>query len=265
MKPMFLLIASLLASQSAFAIHGDDVMEADLAQRTCAIYSRNSKTKEVLSMCTANLLTPSVMLSAAHCVLNQKSLDFLYRAKQLKEPTQEEDVESAVLCGDEKKARWIIESKAHPNFLLNSPFPIGDIGIFKINKTTGFDVKESIPLARTPEQAYKLVKRGDCRVVGYGINDEVNPSPQPKLHMTVPQLSVDEFAKAGMGDFITIGTGKNTTKFAYDHGDSGGALYCRDEDKRWVLVSINAIILAGQLPLATAVSRYIPFIEENLN
>ncbi len=205
-------------------------------------------------VCTGNLISPTVVLTAAHCVLPQSDgyLYVGYGADRLDEVTTFSDVE----------ASW-----KHPRYSKN--LLVNDIGLLLLPAALPESLVSPLPTSQSIQNALKASK-GNYEIAGWGV-DQNGESATYLKHTYVSDQTLVARKTLGWNNKVWLAVGKfNKTEKIYSgacNGDSGGPLYALASGKK-TLIGLTSWGAAdcelGKPSVYTRLSYYLSDVQTGL-
>ena len=235
------------------------VSEPGLAVRTCVIgYSRNGD-DQLYFDCTANVYSGNILITAAHCIPGQEAIDKLNSGPDRPSPLMRaEELEPQLYCpgADDAKFTVIGASPEFKHVMLDAH----DVAIIRADRKLNIP---DISLVRSKDEEDQLLRNADCRVVGYGMDNNgsvafhaIAPILRPRSqYVKVIGLGKVQIPPSGYIDRWFL---PQKSALALQSGDSGGGLYCKTESGNWILIGIASQTVAER------VDAFSP-IQENSN
>ena len=247
-------LSLLLSTIPAFAkpsIRGPYVPEAELPKNVCALYAINMTTTETpidsnrkpvgppksetvpeAFYCSATLFRDDAVMTAAHCF--QGILEYMPRlakdktGQNFRVDLKMDHVE--IRCpGDDGKievhSTTVADGWPHPRFGNKPEAAVFDVAILKTKEKW---ITKPMPVSLATNSVRDLLDGNKtCRTYGYGFNNEKTVGI---LHGM--KISSDLYWSPGVVAFAgTEGV---------DHGDSGGAMICKDHRGQDTLVAVTS-------------------------
>ena len=206
-----LLVAAIGPSQAI--TYGSEINNASSSYPSVvSIWTNNTGYNYKSFLCTGNLISPTVVLTAAHCVL-PKSDGYLYvgyGADRLDNVTTYSDV----------SATW-----KHPRYSHN--LLVNDVGLLLLPSPLPQYLVSPLPSAAAITSSIKAAK-GNYEIAGWGVDQNGEQATYLKHTFVADQTSIASKTK-GWNNAVWLAVGKyNKTERIYSgacNGDSGGPLY----------------------------------------
>ena len=247
----------------------------------------NSDQGEALFMCAGAILTPNIVITAAHCFTGSAENPDLWFVRVgdnyiLKPETNEQTFRVTKIIkhhlfdplredgGDGRHDIALLVLQNHNVVSDQNGRLVEDSYYGKINKTNGLiafgeDVR---PICAPPQQdlPVKRLKDRHCEIAGWGMTEYNNTGSYPDS-VRAAKITVGNIPKAYC-DYLYKRNVANTGKFCAGgkvdacQEDSGGPLVCKLDDNRYHLIGIvSSGKGCGVYPgLYTDVSRYLDWI-----
>ena len=240
-----------LATLAAPEIKGPYLPASELPKNVCALYAINFSTSETpidkdlkptgpaktetipeSFYCSATLIRDDAVLTAAHCfqgVMEYKPRLMQDRQGQRYRVDLKMDHVEIRCPGDDGKmevhSTTVADGWPHPRF---GPKPEAGVYDVALLKTKEKWKTKPMPVAFAPDSVREIIDMNrTCRTFGYGVDNEKNVGILHGLKITS-----DLFYSPGTIAFAGV-TG-------VDHGDSGGAMFCKDHQGVDTLVAVTS-------------------------
>lgn len=224
------------------------------------------------SLCTGTLISPTVVLSAAHCFISPGVKAVAVALNNNIEQTKQEDV----IFVEEVKINEAYNPERVDGRNFVDGHPHGDIALLKLKRAVPSDFKP----APMPDASAPALKAGDnLTIAGYGVNvavqNQIVKDPKTGAEKVIPVTS----GNSGSGvlrvvhDVAVSKVTSDGKEFAVDeslqrnacHGDSGGPVYKMKSDGKLMLVGVvsrgtNPIGNCDQTGVFTDVSGYLNWV-----
>ena len=210
------LLTELAKRHNDFIVQGEVTSEHPAVGALVAVNGT-----EMYFYCSANLIHPKWVLSAAHCQeLTQEISNTGYNTYFV--------TGNAIEDYNEKKA--IVYHKRHPEYS-ETPYITHDLAVLQLESViTSVD-----PLVRNTVSPDENLWT-DIKFVGWGVTGDEQLDDGVKRHTTIPYDGHDEsylYAHDPNGNNICF-------------GDSGGAALIQNNDRQWLLVGVNSFVYDPQ-------------------
>jgi len=233
-----------------------------------SLFLRRPETGEAYFMCAATILTPQILVSAAHCFNKKyKDGDWFVRVGDnfiLTKDPNEQTFQVGLIIRHQKF------------FPLSSPGGDGrhDIALLVIKKREGRSIvfDSYVRPACLPHTETKISRwRGThCEIAGWGMQEYNNTASYPDS-VRAAKIKVGN-VNAGVCDYLYGRNVKKTGKFCAGGSvdacqeDSGGPLMCEKEGRYHVTGIVSSGKGCGLYPgLYTEVSKYTDWIRRTIN
>uniref|UniRef100_A0A224XDU5 Phenoloxidase-activating factor 2 n=1 Tax=Panstrongylus lignarius TaxID=156445 RepID=A0A224XDU5_9HEMI len=231
------------------------------------LFMDNGQINDTFLMCGGALITPSVVLTAAHCVNNINNNQMVVRAgdwniQQNFEPIAPQD-------------RNVIRTILHPEF--NSRNLANDIAL--IGLESPMRLTQTVDIVCTPD-AQRVVNGSACLASGWGKNElsRYGTYQDTLRKVSLPLIDKAEcqtkLRKTKLGKYFTLlpgflcaGGSQNSDTC---EGDGGGPLYCpiQSEPDRFAVVGVISWGIdcgKGNPAVFADVNHYMPWIKQQIS
>lgn len=191
------------ASRSDSVAHEDEIQSGRREQGYPAVGVVHMATSQ--TFCTGTLITPTIVLTAGHCVEDGEVIDAFFTGDGQAVP--EDSVDPSTLGMVRHEVRDVVPYSGY-DYFYTCPNPTPDVALVRLKEPIA-DVKPA-HLGGPPSSG------ASCRAVGFGQHDTKTGSMF--LEKRSATVTIGEVRDASFD--VTAKTGIS------DHGDSGGPLYC---------------------------------------